>query len=42
MRKEYENGATQSSLALKYKVNVSHVGRIVRREMWQDTGDAKP
>lgn len=36
MRKEYEEGATQSQLAKKYQVNVSHVGRIVRGEMWQD------
>lgn len=39
MRQAYKDGATQSSLAVKYHVNVSHVGRIVRREMWQGVGE---
>lgn len=36
MRQKYLDGVTQSTLSKEYKVNVSHVGRIVRGEIWQD------
>jgi hypothetical protein len=35
LREEYAAGATQGSLARKYKLSVGQVGRIVRGESWQ-------
>jgi hypothetical protein len=37
IRQAYGLGATQSSLALKYKVTTGHIGRIVRGEGWQQS-----
>ena len=41
MRLWYEQGMTQRELGERYRLSVGQVGRIVRRESWQDTGVAK-
>jgi len=41
MRRAYEQGVTQRELGERYRLSVGQVGRIVRRESWQDTGVAK-
>lgn len=39
MRYRYdEEGWTQSKLAQTYEVSIGHVGRIVRRDVWQTRG----
>lgn len=38
MRLRYAEGWTQSKLAKEYQISIGHVGRIVRRDVWQDRG----
>lgn len=39
IRRRYAQGDTQAALSRAYKMNVGHIGRIVRGETWQNVDE---